>query len=55
MEDTMSHSWKTKRVMKAPKSFKKMKKRIRKAKERMAFKMHKEVPVFNKTNTWDYF
>ena len=51
----MSRSWRTKSRFKPPKKFKKAQKRVRKAKERMAFKMHKEVPVFGKTDAWDYF
>jgi len=57
----MSHTINTKKhSMKAPSSFKKVMKRVRKAKERQALKelmqgLDKEIPIFKKTDTYDYF
>jgi hypothetical protein len=50
----MSNSWHSKHPMKAPKSFKEIQKRKRKAKIKNALRVGKEPPDFKKSDTYDY-
>jgi len=56
----MSHTINTKKhSQKAPSGFKKMTKRVRRAKEKQALKellggRNREIPVFKKSDTYDY-
>jgi len=38
-----------------PATFKKQQKKIRRAKEKQALREKKEIPVFKKTDCWDWF
>ena len=51
----MSRSFKSKHRQKPPKWYKKMKKKIRKAKVKQALRQgNEEIPTFKKTDTWDW-